>query len=560
MASTKYVFITGGVVSSLGKGITAASLGRLLINRGIRVANQKFDPYINVDPSNMSPTQHGEVFVTEDGMETDLDLGHYERFTDCNLPGCCSTTMGSIYDQVIRNEREGKYRGGTVQVIPHITNEVKSAIRTVEDRLYPDVIIVEVGGTVGDIESLPILEGIRQLKRELGSENVMYIHVTLVPYLAASLEAKTKPTQHSVKELRSIGIQPNVIVCRSDRHLSKDIEAKIALYCDIDVEAVIQTPDVENLDEIPLLLRSQGLDDIVVDYFRLDCDRPRMEEWEALVRRAQNPKHKVKIAVVGKYTELPDAYLSVLEALRHAGIYYETEVAVSLLFAGNITSIEKANEILGGYDGILVPSGFGTRAIEGKILAIRYARENKIPFFGIGLGMQLALVEFARDVLGMDAGSEEAHPDCRDKVVYYARKDEASDPSSFGRNGAMRIGSFICRLQSGSLAEAAYGVREIRERHRHRLEMNNDYRQAFIDGGMVITGLSEDEKLVEITELRDHPWFMGCSFQPEFKSRPNRPHPLFRGFVGAVLRAKGNDRNPYTPHPDEVREHSEQKA
>lgn len=538
MASTKYVFVTGGVVSSLGKGITAASLGRLLINRGLRVVNQKFDPYINVDPTNMSPTQHGEVFVTDDGAETDLDLGHYERFTDCTLPGCCSTTMGSIYDQVIRNEREGKYLGGTVQVIPHITNEIKSAIRTVADRLYPDVVITEVGGTVGDIESLPILEGIRQLKRELGSENVMYIHVTLVPYLSASAEAKTKPTQHSVKELRSIGIQPNAIVCRSEKPLSNDTEAKIALFCDIDLEAVIQTPDVENLDEIPLLLRSQGLDDIVVNYFRLECDPARMEEWEALVRRAENPKHKVKIAIVGKYTELPDAYLSVCEALRHAGIYHETEVQYSLVFSGNITGKEKAGEILAGYDGILVPSGFGTRGIEGKILAIQYARENKIPFLGIALGMQLALVEYARNVLGLNAGSEEAHPDCTDKVVHYARKDEQCDPSSFGRNGAMRIGSFDCRLQAGSLALAAYGVQDIRERHRHRLEMNNDYRQAFIDGGMALTGFSEDEKLAEILELRDHPWFLACSFQPEFKSRPNRAHPLFRDYIGAVLEAK----------------------
>ena len=535
MASTKYVFITGGVVSSLGKGITAASLGRLLINRGLKVVNQKFDPYINVDPTNMSPTQHGEVFVTDDGVETDLDLGHYERFTDSSLPGCCSTTMGSIYDRVIRNEREGKYLGGTVQVIPHITNEVKSAIRTVTDRLYPDVVITEVGGTVGDIESLPILEGIRQLKRELGSENVMYIHVTLVPYLASSLEAKTKPTQHSVKELRSIGIQPNVIVCRSEKPLSNDTEAKIALFCDIELDAVIQTPDVDNLDEIPLLLRSQGLDDIVVDYFRLECGPARMEEWEALVRRADNPKHKVKIAIIGKYAELPDAYISVCEALRHAGIYHETEVQYTMIYSGSISGSEKAEELLAGYDGIIVPSGFGTRGIEGMILAIRYAREHGIPFFGIGLGMQLALVEFARDVLGLPAGSEEAHPDCRDKVVHYARKDDQSDPSNFGKNGAMRIGSFGCRLQSGSIAPEAYAVRDIRERHRHRLEMNNDYRQAFTDGGLALTGFSEDEELVEIVELRDHPWFVACSFQPEFKSRPNRAHPLFRAFIGAAL-------------------------
>ena len=537
MPATKYVFVTGGVVSSLGKGITAASLGRLLINRGLTVANQKIDPYINVDPTNMSPTQHGEVFVTDDGAETDLDLGHYERFTDSNLPSCCSATMGSVYDRVIRNERAGKYRGGTVQVIPHITNEIKSAIRAVSDRLYPDVVITEVGGTVGDIESLPILEAIRQLKRELGSENVMYIHVTLVPYLTSSYEAKTKPTQHSVKELRSIGIQPNVIVCRSERPLSTDTEAKIALFCDIDAEAVIQTPDVEVLDEIPLLLRSQGLDDIVVNYLRLECDPPKMEEWEALVRRAKNPKHQVRVALVGKYTEVPDAYLSVCEALRHAGIYHETSVQLSLIFSGSITSKERAKEMLTGFDGILTPSGFGTRGIEGKIYATQFARENKIPFFGIGLGMQLALVEYGRNVLGLNAGSEEAHPDCTDKVVHYARKGDEADPSNFGnKNGALRIGSYGCTLQNGTHVAAAYGVNEIRERHRHRLEMNNAYRQAYSDGGMVLAGVSEDKQLVEVVELHDHPWFVACSFLPEFKSRPNRAHPLFRDFIGAILK------------------------
>ena len=538
MASTKYVFITGGVVSSLGKGITAASLGRLLINRGLKVVNQKFEPYINVDPGTLSPTQHGEVFVTDDGMETDLDIGHYERFTDSNLPGCCSTSMGLIYDRVIKNEREGKYLGGTVQVIPHITNEIKSSIRAVTDMLYPDVIITEVGGTVGDIESLPIMEGIRQLRRELGSENVMYIHVTLVPYLASSSEAKTKPTQHSVRELRSIGIQPNVIICRSEKPLSKEIEAKIALFCDIDQDAVIQIPDVENLDQIPILLHTQGLDDIVVDYFRLECGPARMEEWEALVRRANNPKNKVKIAVVGKYTELPDAYLSVCEALRHAGIYHETEVVCSLVFSGNITSVEKAAEILSGYDGIIVPSGFGERGTDGIINAIRYAREKRLPFFGIGLGMQLALVEYARNVLGLDAGSEEAHPERKDKVAHYARKNGNNEGSSFNKNGTMRVGSFECRLQNESIAAEAYGALDTRERHRHRLEMNNEYRQAFIDGGMALTGMSSDGKLVEIIELWDHPWYVACSFQPEFKSRPNRAHPLYRSFIGAVLEAK----------------------
>jgi CTP synthase len=535
MSSTKYVFITGGVVSSLGKGITAAALGRLLKNRGLKVVNQKFDPYINVDPTNMNPTQHGEVFVTDDGTETDLDLGHYERFTDSTLPGSCSTSMGSVYDRVIHNEREGKYLGATVQIIPHITNEIKSAIRAIADRLYPDVIITEVGGTAGDIESLPIIEAIRQMKRDVGGENIMYIHVTLVPYLAASAEAKTKPTQHSVKELRSIGIQPNAIVCRSEQPLSKATESKIALFCDIDQEAVIQVPDVNNLDEIPLLLRSEGLDDIVTEHFRLECGPAMMDEWEALVRRAHNPKHRVKIAVVGKYTELPDSYLSVCEALRHAGIHHETEVQYSLIFSGGITDKEKAAETLAGYDGILVPSGFGARGIEGKILAIQYARENNIPYFGISLGMQLALVEYGRHVLGIDAGSEEAHPESREKVVHYARRGDKSDLSSFGENGTLRIGSYGCLLKGGSKAAAAYGCEEIRERHRHRLEMNNLYRQAFTDGGLSLTGLSSEGGLVEIVELPGHPWFVACSFQPEFKSRPNRAHPLFRDFLGAAL-------------------------
>ena len=538
MASVKYVFITGGVVSSLGKGITAASLGRLLINRGLKVVNQKFDPYINVDPTNMSPTQHGEIYVTDDGMETDLDIGHYERFTDTNLPGCCSTSMGAIYDRVIKNERSGKYHGATVQVIPHITNEIKSSIKAVTDMLYPDVVITEVGGTAGDIESLPLMEAIRQLRRELGSENVMFIHVTLVPYLASTSEAKTKPTQHSVRELRSIGIQPNVIICRSERPLSKDTEAKIALFCDIDQEAVIQVPDVANINEIPLQLHSQELDNIVVDYFRLECDPARMDEWEDLVRRAKNPSGKVKIAVVGKYSELPDAYLSVCEALRHAGIYHETEVQISLIFSGSITSAEKAAEILSGYGGIVVPSGFGARGLDGKILAIQYARERKIPFFGIGLGMQLVLVEYGRHVLGLDAGSEEAHPDCADKVVHYARKSENTSETSYGRNGAMRIGSFNCRLEDGSLSAAAYGVLLVRERHRHRLEMNNAYRSAFADGGMSLTGVSDDDLLVEVVELKEHPWFLGCSFLPEFKSRPNRAHPLYRSFIGAAKNAQ----------------------
>lgn len=535
---TKYIFITGGVVSSLGKGTIAASLGRLLKNRGLNVLVQKFDPYINVNPSNMSPTQHGEVFVTDDGAETDMDLGHYERFIDMNLPSACSTTMGTVYDRVLRYEREGKYLGGTVQVIPHITNEIKTSIRRAADEVHPDVLITEVGGTVGDIESLPIIEAIRQMKRDIGSDNIMYLHVTLVPYLAASSEAKTKPTQHSVKELRSIGIQPHAIICRSEHPLSKDTEAKIALFCDIDQEAVIQTPDVSNLYEIPLLLKAEGLDDMVVEHLRLECGPARMDEWEALVRRARNPIYKAKIAVVGKYTELPDSYISVCEALKHAGIHHQAALEIDLIFSGSLESPEKAAEVLAKYDGIMVPGGFGTRGIQGMIYAIQYAREAQIPYFGIGLGMQLALVEYGRHVMHLDAGSEEAHPDCRDLVVHYARKNIATAKSTFEKNGAMRIGSRECYVKSTSKAGKAYGAQEIRERHRHRLEVNNTYRQAYQDAGVLLSGISADGDWVDIIELPEHPWFVACHFQPEFKSRPNRAHPLFRDFVGAIVDRK----------------------
>lgn len=535
---TKYIFITGGVVSSLGKGTIAASLGRLLKNRGLNVLVQKFDPYINVNPSNMSPTQHGEVFVTDDGAETDMDLGHYERFIDMNLPSACSTTMGTVYDRVLRYEREGKYLGGTVQVIPHITNEIKTSIRRAADEVHPDVLITEVGGTVGDIESLPIIEAIRQMKRDIGSDNIMYLHVTLVPYLAASSEAKTKPTQHSVKELRSIGIQPHAIICRSEHPLSKETEAKIALFCDIDQEAVIQTPDVSNLYEIPLLLKAEGLDDMVVEHLRLECGPARMDEWEALVRRARNPIYKAKIAVVGKYTELPDSYISVCEALKHAGIHHQAALEIDLIFSGSLESPEKAAEVLAKYDGIMVPGGFGTRGIQGMINAIQYAREARIPYFGIGLGMQLALVEYGRHVMHLDAGSEEAHPDCRDLVVHYARKNIATAKSTFEKNGAMRIGSRECYVKSTSKAGKAYGAQEIRERHRHRLEVNNTYRQAYQEAGVLLSGISADGDWVDIIELPEHPWFVACHFQPEFKSRPNRAHPLFRDFVGAIVDRK----------------------
>lgn len=530
----KFIFVTGGVVSSLGKGITASSLGRLLKSRGLKVAVLKFDPYINVDPGTMSPYQHGEVFVTEDGAETDLDLGHYERFIDINVTRCANVTAGQIYASVIAKERRGDYLGGTVQVIPHITNEIKENIHKVTRDNQPDVVIIEIGGTVGDIESLPFLEAIRQLKSDVGRDNVMYIHVTLVPYLKTAGEAKTKPTQHSVKELRSIGIQPDAIVCRSERPLSREMEEKLALFCDIDKDAVIQAVDAESIYEVPLALESEGLDDIVIERLNLKCGEAKLDEWRELVRKIKEPRGCVKVALVGKYVELPDAYLSVIEALRHAGIAHNVSVKIDLLYSGDLENGSPA-ELLKESDCILVPGGFGDRAVNGKINAIRYARENKLPYLGICLGMQLAVVEYARHVVGLDADSTEFNPQTPHPVIDLL--PEQKNLTDLG--GTMRLGKYLCELMPGSKAHQAYRQDVVGERHRHRSEFNNNYRDILTAHGMTISGQSPDKHLVEIIEIADHPWFVGCQFHPEFKSRPNRAHPLFWGFIGAAVQRKG---------------------
>jgi len=526
----KFVFVTGGVVSSLGKGITAASLGRLLKSRGLNVAIQKLDPYINVDPGTMSPYQHGEVFVTEDGAETDLDLGHYERFIDINVSSSCSVTTGGIYSSVISKERRGDYLGGTVQVIPHITNEIKEQVRRVADESGADVIITEIGGTVGDIESLPFLEAIRQLKSDLGRENAIYIHVTLVPYLRAANELKTKPTQHSVKELRSIGIQPDIIVCRSELPLSREMEEKLALFCDIDNEAVIQALDAPSIYEVPLALEREGLADIVLRKLGIKTAPPDLSEWSELVHRLQNLRYSTRIALVGKYVSLHDAYLSVAEALRHAGFYHESAIDIKWVDSEIVTR-ENVHELMQDVDGILVPGGFGDRGIEGKIEAIRYAREYKVPYLGLCLGMQLAVIEFSRNVLGWrDADSTEFNPETSYPVIDLLPEQKALN----NKGGTMRLGGYPCKLLPGSKAHQAYKQDIVVERHRHRYEMNNIYRDEIAEHGMIFSGTRPDGYLVEIIELPDHPWFIATQFHPEFKSRPNRAHPLFRDFIGAA--------------------------
>jgi len=534
MSEPKYIFVTGGVVSSLGKGITAASLGRLLKNRGLKVSMQKIDPYLNIDPGTMSPYQHGEVFVTDDGAETDLDLGHYERFTDNNLSKNSSVTTGKIYWSVINKERKGDYLGGTVQVIPHITNEIKSRIYRVGKESSPDVVITEIGGTVGDIESLPFLEAIRQIKYEVGRENVLFIHVTLVPYLSKAGELKTKPTQHSVKELRSIGIQPDIIVCRTEKPISRELKDKIGLFCNIDGESVVQNTDADTLYEVPLLLYKEGLDSLVVKKLGLQCGEPELEEWKGMVSTILNPKHKVKIALVGKYVELHDAYLSIAEALSHGGIANNTEVDIKWVNSTDLNTDNYEKELKDA-DAILVPGGFGTRGIEGKILAARYARESKKPYFGICLGMQIAVVEYARNVLGLEgAHSTELDPDTPYGVI--SLMPEQADIDDLG--GTMRLGLYPCKISESTKAYDAYKDELIFERHRHRYEFNNEYREQIVGSGLILSGLSPDERLVEIIELKDHPWFLGCQFHPEFKSRPNRPHPLFRDFIKAALECK----------------------
>jgi len=531
MAETKYIFVTGGVVSSLGKGITAASLGRLLKNRGLKVTIQKFDPYINVDPGTMSPYQHGEVFVTEDGAETDLDLGHYERFIDINLSQYSNVTTGKIYSTVIKKERRGDYLGGTVQVIPHITNEIKDRIFRTGNETNADVVITEIGGTVGDIESLPFLEAIRQMKSDIGKENVMYIHCTLVPYIKAAGEMKTKPTQHSVKELRSLGIQPDTVVLRTEMPISQEMKEKIALFCDINKKAVIEAGDAETLYDVPLTLQEQNLDQLTCDHFGLTCGTADMEEWNHLVSSVKNLQNHTKIAIVGKYVELPDAYISVVEALKHAGYSFDSDVTIDWINSENITS-DNVSEKLSDADGILVPGGFGDRGIEGKIDAIRYARENKVPFFGICLGMQLATVEFARNVLGLKgAHSAEIDPTTPHPIIDLL--PEQKDIEDLG--GTLRLGVYPCKLTDGTRTKEAYGEEVIYERHRHRYEFNNHYRENMQNAGFEFSGTSPDGRLVEIVELADHPWFVASQFHPEFKSRPTRPQRLFHDFVGASL-------------------------
>lgn len=530
----KYIFVTGGVVSSLGKGITAASLGRLLKNRGLKVTIQKFDPYINVDPGTMSPYQHGEVFVTNDGAETDLDLGHYERFIDINLNKYSNITTGKVYSSVIKKERRGDYLGGTVQVIPHITNEIKDQVFRAGEATGADVVITEIGGTVGDIESLPFLEAIRQIKNEVGRNSVMYVHCTLVPYIRAAGELKTKPTQHSVKELRSLGIQPDIIVLRTEEQVSKEQKEKIALFCDINEQAVIEMPDADTLYQIPISLQEQHLDQLVMDHFGLIYPEADMAEWKKLVDKVRNLSKVTEIGLVGKYVELPDAYLSVVESLKHAGYDFDTEVNVHWINSETLTK-EAIEEELSHVDGIIVPGGFGNRGIDGKIEAIRYARENNIPFLGICLGMQLASVEFARNVVGLEnAHSAEIDPNTPHPIIDLL--PEQKDVLDLG--GTLRLGAYPCKLVDGTKAKAAYDDKDlIEERHRHRYEFNNEYREQLESKGFVFSGTSPDGRLVEIIELKDHPWFVACQFHPEFTSRPTRAQSLFKGFIGASVNA-----------------------
>ena len=532
---TNYIFVTGGVVSSLGKGITAASLGRLLKSRGYKVTVQKFDPYINIDPGTMSPYQHGEVFVTDDGAETDLDLGHYERFIDINLSKSSNVTTGKIYQSVITKERRGDYLGGTVQVIPHITNEIKSRVFRVGNNENADFVITEIGGTVGDIESLPFLEAIRQVKKDVGKNDVLYIHVTLVPYIGAAGELKTKPTQHSVKELRSIGITPDILVCRSEHPMSEDMIAKLAMFCDVDKEAVIQNLTAKSIYEVPELLEKQHMDDIVLKKLDMPLKEKDMSGWHDMVARIlKHYDRKVTIAVAGKYVELQDAYISITESLKHAALHNEAELDIRWVNAEKIeapgTNLDKVFE---GVDGILVPGGFGDRGIEGKISAVQYAREHKIPFFGICLGMQCAVIEFARNVCGLqDANSSEFKAGVPAVIDLMPDQVDIED-----KGGTMRLGLYPCKVYPGTLTEKAYGQPLIYERHRHRYEFNNEFRDLMTEKGLVLGGISPDNRLVEIVELPqgEHPWFLGCQFHPEFKSRPTKAHPLFRDFIAAAL-------------------------
>ncbi|MBD1868720.1 CTP synthase [Oculatella sp. FACHB-28] len=532
---TRFVFVTGGVVSSIGKGIVAASLGRLLKSRDYSVSILKLDPYINVDPGTMSPFQHGEVFVTEDGAETDLDLGHYERFTDTSMSRLNSVTTGSIYQAVLNKERRGDYMGGTVQVIPHITNEIKERILRVAKNTNPDVVITEIGGTVGDIESLPFLEAIRQFRKDVGRQNVVYMHVTLIPWIPSAGEMKTKPTQHSVKELRSIGIQPDILVCRSDRPLPPGLKQKLSEFCDVSAECVITSQDAGSIYEVPLMMEQEGLAQQALSLLNLPQREPELTQWQTLVDRLYRPKHPIEIAIVGKYVRLSDAYLSVVEALRHAAIAMGGDLNLRWVNSEELETHDAA-EYLQGVDGVIVPGGFGTRGINGKIAAVEYVRDRRIPFLGLCLGMQCSVIEWARHVVGLeDANSAEFDAESRNKVINLL--PEQQDVVDLG--GTMRLGLYACRIAPNTLADRLYQEEVIYERHRHRYEFNNAYRNLFLESGYAISGTSPDGRLVEIVELPGHPFFIATQFHPEFQSRPSRPHPLFRGFVEAAIAHTG---------------------
>jgi CTP synthase len=538
---TKFIFVTGGVLSSLGKGLASASIAALLESRGLRVTLQKLDPYINVDPGTMNPFQHGEVFVTDDGTETDLDIGHYERFTTASLGKQNNFTTGKIYHSVITKERRGDYLGGTVQVIPHITDEIKASIKSIEKDA--DVVIVEIGGTIGDIESLPFLEAIRQFRQDAGKENVLYIHLTLVPYIATAGEVKTKPTQHSVKELRSIGIQPNILICRTDRKLDPDIKRKIALFCNVDIQDVVTARDTNNIYEVPLNLHEEGIDERIVELMFMWTASPNLAPWKSLINRMNNLSKSVEIAVVGKYTDLKESYKSLNEALFHGGVANDCKVELKYVDSETVSEANINNK-LDDVDGILVPGGFGSRGIHGKILTAKYARTKKVPFFGICLGMHIAVIEFSRHVAGLaQAHSTEFDKNTPDPVIYLMREwyDEKSDTIQkrdvqSEKGGTMRLGAYTCKLVSETFAHKAYNIATISERHRHRYEFNKSYQKILQDNGLVISGTSPDEELVEIIEIPDHPWFLGCQFHPEFKSRPMSAHPLFRDFIGSAVK------------------------
>ena len=534
---TKYIFVTGGVVSGLGKGITAASLGRLLKARGLKVAAQKLDPYINVDPGTMSPYQHGEVYVTEDGAETDLDLGHYERFIDEDLNKYSNLTTGKVYWNVLNKERSGEYLGSTVQVIPHITNEIKEFVYSVGKKTNADVVITEIGGTIGDIESQPFIEAVRQISLEVGRENSLFIHVTLVPFLRGSDEHKSKPTQHSVKELQGMGVNPNIVVLRCDEPLEESIFKKISLFCNVKPDCVVENITLPNLYEAPLMLEKSNFSSVVCRELGIDAPAPDLSEWTAMVERIKSRPNHVNIGLVGKYVGLHDAYLSVAEALRHAGYFYNTHVHIHWIDSEEITA-ENIDSIMSGIDGILVPGGFGSRGIEGMILAAKYARENNVPYLGICLGMQIAVIEYARNVLGIkDANSGEFDEQCKHKVIDFI----PGQSESIDKGGTLRLGAYPCNIKPGSAMERCYGSLEISERHRHRYEFNNDYREAFENAGLTLSGISPDGRLVETVELTERPFHIGVQYHPEFKSRPNRAHPLFKGFVGAAFeRATGD--------------------